>query len=140
MTHIVRKVEYVIERSFDTMTGLMNRAGFEAQLQESAKSLSTDKAPHQLIYFDLDNLQLVNDTFGREAGDAVIIRFTRMLEEDLSRNAVVSRLTGDDFAILLTHSTVEDALARLAASVFTRYVKSVPILLSVLGCPRKSPG
>jgi len=110
MAHIVRKVEYVIERSFDSMTGLMNRAGFEAQLQESAKSLDDSTGPHQLIYLDLDNLQLVNDTFGREAGDAVIIRFARMLEEDLSRNAVVSRLTGDDFCILLTHSSGEHAL------------------------------
>jgi len=116
MAHIVRKVEYVIERSFDAMTGLMNRTGFEAQLQESAKSLSAAKQPHQLIYFDLDNLQLVNDTFGREAGDAVITRFARMLEEDLSRNAVVSRLTGDDFCILLTHSSREQAL-QLAAEI-----------------------
>lgn len=110
MAHIVRKVEYVIERSFDAMTGLMNRSGFEAQLIESAQTLSDKEAPHQLIYFDLDNLQLVNDTFGREAGDAVIIRFARLLEEDLSRNAVVSRLTGDDFCILLTHSDTDTAV------------------------------
>ena len=110
MAHIVRKVEHVIERSFDAMTGLMNRSGFEAQLHESAKSLVDTEEPHQLIYFDLDNLQLVNDTFGRDAGDAVIIRFARLLEEDLSRNAVVSRLTGDDFCILLTHSNTEDAM------------------------------
>jgi diguanylate cyclase (GGDEF)-like protein len=119
MAHIVRKVEYVIERSFDAMTGLMNRSGFEAQLQESAKSLSAEKEPHQLIYFDLDNLQLVNDTFGREAGDAVIMKFARTLEEDLSRNAVVSRLTGDDFCILLTHSNSKQAL-ELAAEVRQR--------------------
>ncbi|MDX1498537.1 MAG: EAL domain-containing protein [Woeseiaceae bacterium] len=110
MAHIVRKVEHVIERSFDSMTGLMNRAGFEAQLRESAKSLAGDAASHQLIYFDLDNLQLVNDTFGREAGDAVIIRFARLLEEDLPRNAVVSRLTGDDFCMLLTHSDADAAM------------------------------
>ncbi|MDA0705993.1 MAG: EAL domain-containing protein [Proteobacteria bacterium] len=110
MAHIVRKVEYVIERSFDVMTGLMNRSGFEAQLQESAKSLQDTSAPHQLIYLDLDNLQLVNDTFGRDAGDAVIMRFAAMLEEDLSRNAVVSRLTGDDFCILLAHSSGAQAL------------------------------
>ena len=104
MAHIVRKVEYVIEQSFDSMTGLMNRSGFEAQLQESAKSLAESDDAHQLIYFDLDNLQLINDTFDQEAGDEVIIRFARLLEEDLSRHAVVSRLTGDDFCILLTHA------------------------------------
>ncbi|MBT8100491.1 MAG: EAL domain-containing protein, partial [Gammaproteobacteria bacterium] len=116
MAHIVRKVEYVIERSFDAMTGLMNRAGFEAQLHESAKSLTKADDTHQLIYFDLDNLQLVNDTFGRDAGDEVIIRFARLIEEDLSRNAVVSRLTGDDFCILLTHAD-GDAAMELAQTI-----------------------
>ena len=110
MSHIVRKVEYVIEQSFDLMTGLMNRSGFEAQLFESMNSLMGSDDEHQIIYFDLDNLQLVNDTFGREAGDEVIIRFSQMLEDELPKNAVATRLTGDDFAILLTHSTVEEAL------------------------------
>lgn len=110
MSHIVRKVEYVIQQSFDAMTGLMNRAGFEAQLQESMKALSGKSDAHQLIYFDLDNLQLVNDTFDRAAGDDVIIRFAQLIEEHLPKNAVASRLTGDDFVILLTHSTVEQAI------------------------------
>ena len=110
MAHIVRKVEYVIEQSFDAMTGLMNRSGFEAQLHESAKSLASSDEAHQLIYFDLDNLQLVNDTFDRTAGDAVIVRFARLLEDDLSRHAVVSRLTGDDFCILLTHADTDKAM------------------------------
>ena len=104
MSHIVRKVEYVIEQSFDAMTGLMNRSGFEAQLHEAWKGLESDNDAHQMIYFDLDNLQLVNDTFGRKAGDEVIMRFAGLLEEDLPRSAVLSRLTGDDFCILLTHA------------------------------------
>jgi len=119
MAHIVRKVEYVIERSFDAMTGVMNRSGFEAQLLESGKSLQGDEDRHQLIYFDLDSLQLVNDTFGPDAGDSVIVRFARLLEEDLPRNAVVSRLTGDDFCILLAHSEQETAL-KLAETIRAR--------------------
>lgn len=110
MAHIVRKVEYVIEQSFDAMTGLMNRAGFEAQLHESRNALSSKKDTHQLIYFDLDNLQLVNDNFSRKAGDEVIMRFARLLEEDLPHSAVLSRLTGDEFCILLTHADTEAAL------------------------------
>ncbi len=111
MSHIVRKVEYVIEQSFDAMTGLMNRAGFEAQLHESRKALKESEDRHQIIYFDLDNLQLVNDTFGREAGDEVIVRFSQLVEEALPKNAVATRLTGDDFVILLTHSTIEQAMS-----------------------------
>ena len=111
MSHIVRKVEHVIQQSFDSMTGLMNRAGFEAQLHESIKSLADADDAHQLIYFDMDNLQLVNDTFTRNAGDEVIIRFAQLIGEHLPKNGVATRLTGNDFVILLTHSDVEEAMA-----------------------------
>lgn len=110
MSHIGRKVEYVIEHSFDAMTGLMNRAGFEAQLHESYSALESAQDCHQIIYFDLDNLQLVNDTFSHKAGDEVIMRFARLLEADLPKSAVLSRLTGDDFCMLLTHADTEAAM------------------------------
>ena len=116
MAHIARKVELVIRQSFDQMTGLMNRGGFEAQLHESWNALEADDDVHQLIYFDLDNLQLVNDKFGQTAGDEVIKRFAGLLEENLPQTAVVSRLDGDDFCILLTHADSDQAAA-LAAGV-----------------------
>lgn len=111
MSHIGRKVEYVIEQSFDAMTGFMNRSGFEAQLHESYDTLKSNGDCHQIIYFDLDNLQLVNDTFSRQAGDAVIMRFAGLLETDLPKSAVLSRLTGDDFCMLLTHADSDTALS-----------------------------
>lgn len=110
MTHMIRKAEDVIRQSFDPMTGLMNRVGFEAQLQESGKLLRNGKPPHQLVYFDLDNLQLVNDTFSRDAGDAVLIRFAQLLEELMPANAVATRLTGDDFVVLMTHAESDEAM------------------------------
>ena len=110
MSFILRKVQYFIEQSFDAMTGLVNRGGFEAQLTESWDDLRDAGDRHQLIYLDLDNLQLVNDTFGRAAGDEVIIRFARLVEEQLPKSAVLSRLTGDDFCILMTHADSDAAL------------------------------
>lgn len=138
MSHIGRKVEYVIEQSFDTMTGLMNRAGLEAQLTESFGDLQSDDDTHQVIYFDLDNLQLVNDTFGRNAGDEVIRRFARLLEEDLPKSAVLSRLTGDDFCMLLTHADSDAALdyannvrAKISALRYLEGDKSLQVTMSV---------
>jgi len=138
MSHIGRKVEYVIEQSFDAMTGLMNRSGFEAQLQESFEALKSDRDTHQIIYFDLDNLQLVNDTFSRDAGDEVILSFARSLEEDLPKSAVLSRLTGDDFCILLTHANSESALdyankirGKTAALRYLEGDKSLQVTMSI---------
>ncbi len=110
MSHIARKVEYVVEQSFDGMTGLMNRAGFETQLHESSIALTETEDSHQIICFDIDNLQLVNDTFGHKAGDEIIIRFAQLLERFLPKNAVATRLTEDDFVILMTHSTSAQAV------------------------------
>ncbi len=138
MSHIARKVEYVIEQSFDVMTGLMNRAGFEAQIEESFGTLEAATDQHQIIYFDLDNLQLVNDTFGRKAGDEVIVRFARLLEEDLPNSGVLSRLTGDDFCMLLTHSDSETALRyangvrdKISALRYLEGDKSLQLTMSV---------
>ncbi len=138
MSHIQRKVEYVIERSFDAMTGLMNRSGFEAQLTESWNDLESGTDKHQIIYLDLDNLQLVNDTFGRNAGDDVIMRFSRIVEGALPKSAVLARLTGDDFCILMTHAD-GDAAMELARDVrdacrVLRYLegdKSLQVTLSI---------
>ena len=116
MSYILRKVQFVIERSFDAMTGLMNRDGFEAQLLESWEGLADCDDQHQLIYLDLDNLQLVNDSFGRQAGDNVIMRFARTIEEQLPKSAVLSRLSGDDFVILMAHTDGDSAM-RLAQSI-----------------------
>jgi len=138
MSHIGRKVEYVIEQSFDSMTGLMSRPGFEAQLQESYSALKSDMDTHQLIYFDLDNLQLVNDTFSRKAGDEVILTFARLLQENLPKSAVLSRLTGDDFCMLLTHADSDAALAyansvrdRASALRYLESDKSLQVTMSI---------
>ncbi len=138
MSHIGRKVEYVIEQSFDVMTGLMNRDGFEAQVRESYKALKAGNDAHQLIYFDIDNLKLVNDKFGSSAGDEVVTRMASLLGESLPKTAVLSRLEGDEFCILLTHASVDDAV-ELAKSARDRcrdlrYLKgddSLQITLSV---------
>jgi diguanylate cyclase (GGDEF)-like protein len=138
MSHIGRKVEYVIEQSFDAMTGLMNRTGFEAQLQESFEALKSNDDTHQIIYFDLDNLQLVNDSFSYKAGDEVITSFARLLEQDLPKSAVLSRLTGDDFCMLLTHASAETALdyanevrSKTAALRYLEGDKSLQVTMSI---------
>ncbi|MGB5246028.1 MAG: EAL domain-containing protein [Woeseia sp.] len=110
MAHIVRKAEQVITQSFDAMTGLMNRAGFEGQLDETIKSSQGSGDTHQMLYLDLDNLQLVNDTFDHSAGDEVIKRFAQLIENALPRNGVAARLNADEFSVLLTHSDTQEAI------------------------------
>ncbi len=109
MSHIARKAEYVITQSFDPMTGLMNRSGFEAQLQESMLSMDASSHLQYMLHFDLDNLQLINDTFGHSAGDDVIKRFAQMIESELPAIGVAARLNADEFSVLLTETSLNGA-------------------------------
>lgn len=110
MSHVMHKAETVIQESFDPHTGLMNRSSFEAQLKDSASKLGNETDTHCVLYLDIDNLHLVNETFGETAGDEVITRFAMLLQEVTPKHGVVARLGGDDFAILLVGANNESGL------------------------------
>jgi diguanylate cyclase (GGDEF)-like protein len=119
MSHVMHKAENVIQESFDPHTGLMNRSSFEAQLKDSASKLENKTDTHCVLYLDIDNLHLVNETFGDTAGDEVITRFAILLQEVTPKHGVVARLGGDDFALLLMRSNNEVGL-ELASEIKKR--------------------
>ncbi len=108
---LARRAERVIESSYDPLTGLVNRNGFEAHLRDGWENLADEDDAHAVVIFDVDQLQLVNDTFGHRAGDDVLRRFAAELNEALPREGVASRLSGDNFGVLLHHTAVEAAAA-----------------------------
>ncbi len=109
-THIARRAERIVELNYDPMTSLMNRSGFDAHLQTAYEELKDASDEHALMFFDMDQLQLFNDTFDHKAGDEVLIRFASELKQLLPADGVASRISGDDFAVLLPHTSVEDAV------------------------------
>jgi diguanylate cyclase (GGDEF)-like protein/PAS domain S-box-containing protein len=83
----------------DPLTGLLNRRGFSEELGRRMARLLHDARPACLVYIDLDNFKLVNDTRGHKAGDAALIALTRILRESTRAGDVVARLGGDEFVI-----------------------------------------
>jgi len=108
---VARRAERVMESYYDGLTGLVNRVGFEAHLRESYRELATDEDNHALVIFDLDKLQLVNDSFGHDAGDDILRRFAAELQQAVPADGVATRLSGDNFGVLLHHCDVERAAA-----------------------------
>jgi diguanylate cyclase (GGDEF)-like protein len=93
----------------DALTGLANRLEFEAQVQKALRSVS-DGARHALLYMDLDQFKIINDTCGHEAGDELLRQLAVVLRVPVREGDTLARLGGDEFGVLLTHCALEHAL------------------------------
>ncbi|MGH8614063.1 MAG: EAL domain-containing protein [Gammaproteobacteria bacterium] len=105
-----RKAEKLsYQATHDPLTGLINRGEFERRLQ---RVLGTAEArdPHALLYLDLDQFKLVNDTAGHMAGDELLHQLAAVLETKTRKRDTLARLGGDEFGVLLEHCAPEQAL------------------------------
>lgn len=85
----------------DSLSGLLNRRGFEASATVALQSCSRNNQPACLMIADLDHFKTINDTHGHAAGDAVIESVGRHINEVSGKTAICGRLGGEEFAILL---------------------------------------
>ncbi|MGN6525871.1 MAG: EAL domain-containing protein [Burkholderiaceae bacterium] len=94
----------------DALTGLVNRAEFEARLKRVLDKSHEDASEHALLYIDLDQFKLVNDACGHAVGDVLLQQMARMLSDAVRARDTVARLGGDEFAIIMEHCGAERAL------------------------------
>jgi diguanylate cyclase (GGDEF)-like protein len=85
----------------DPLTGLLNRRGFSEEVTRRMARLARAGQPACLVYADLDNFKLVNDTYGHEAGDAALVALCRTLRDSARPSDVIARLGGDEFVLWL---------------------------------------
>lgn len=104
---MTRRVSY--QATHDTLTGLVNRREFENQLGLALYSARVEKKNHVLLYLDLDQFKVVNDTCGHLAGDELLKQVSVRLSHRLRENDSLARLGGDEFGILLRGCKLEDA-------------------------------
>ncbi|OYY94043.1 MAG: hypothetical protein B7Y41_08915 [Hydrogenophilales bacterium 28-61-23] len=89
------------QASHDPLTGLLNRHGFDAALQQAWDSTQQTDMRHCLLYLDLDQFKLVNDTSGHQAGDELLRQLASAMRQSLRGSDVIARLGGDEFGVLL---------------------------------------
>lgn len=93
----------------DTLTGVMNRARFQASLKEELERARKEGGSGAVLYVDLDEFKHVNDTLGHHAGDEMLRRIARAMEGSLRERDALARLGGDEFAVLLPDTSLTDA-------------------------------
>ncbi|MGO8829430.1 MAG: PAS domain S-box protein [Steroidobacteraceae bacterium] len=99
------------QASHDALTGLINRREFENRLTAAVESVRQDSdCRHALLYLDLDQFKLVNDTCGHPAGDQLLKQITGVLQSRVRSGDTLARLGGDEFGILLQNCLLDQAL------------------------------
>ncbi|PMV23328.1 MULTISPECIES: EAL domain-containing protein [unclassified Pseudomonas] len=90
------------QATHDALTGLANRREFEYRLEQVLHPMGTQQGGrHALMFLDLDQFKLVNDTCGHAAGDELLRHICALLQSDLREGDTLARLGGDEFGILL---------------------------------------
>jgi diguanylate cyclase (GGDEF)-like protein/PAS domain S-box-containing protein len=126
------------QATHDSLTGLANRRRLEAELEIALTGAAADGRQHALLYIDVDQFKVVNDTCGHAAGDELLCRLTGIFSPLMQAHDLLARIGGDEFAILLTDRSLQqaeqfanDVRETVAKSSFTWHEQRFPLAVSV---------
>jgi len=101
---------------YDSLTGLVNRYQFDNVLNMTLSNVNKNDVQHALLYMDLDQFKVVNDTCGHLAGDKLLEDLAICLRSSVRDSDILARLGGDEFALLL-HSCPEEKVLLIANKI-----------------------
>jgi len=93
----------------DDLTGLASRAAFEHRAQELLNRCREDNSSHALLFLDLDQFKIVNDTCGHIVGDELLCEIATTMNKNIRSSDMLARLGGDEFGVLLEGCDIDNA-------------------------------
>jgi diguanylate cyclase (GGDEF)-like protein len=124
-----RQKEVTFQARLDHLSQVNNRRSFDEKQKELFATLK-DGWSHSLLILDIDNFKQVNDTFGHEAGDQLIIKFGNALKTCLRNSDFIARLGGDEFCVLFPYTPLDRA-QELAERLRANIPESVELIPGV---------
>lgn len=113
--HAHSRIEYLEQLSDeDTLVPLLNRRAFVRELDRYISFSERYDIPSCLLYFDLDGMKSINDSYGHTAGDAVLLHVTELMRRNLRGSDVLARLGGDEFGAILVQADRESTERKAA--------------------------
>jgi len=103
------KERFSYHATHDALTGLINRHEFDRRLTTALARTRIDKSKHAILYLDLDQFKVVNDTCGHIAGDELLRQLTTLLKNVIRDEDTLARLGGDEFGVLLDYCELPKA-------------------------------
>jgi diguanylate cyclase (GGDEF)-like protein len=124
MTASLLRGDLALQASTDHLTGLLNRRAMDRAAVE-VLALATPARPASAIVIDLNDFKHINDTFGHNCGDAVLIAVARALELGLRKSDFLGRMGGDEFVALLPATPL--ATARETAAALDQSIRAIRV-------------
>lgn len=140
------RVELERQASTDPLTGVMNRRRILERLEEGFYHYRRYQRPFSILLMDLDGFKNVNDTFGHQVGDQVLIKFTELICTMKRESDVMGRLGGDEFCLFLPETqageaaTVADRILALFQKKITSNDPEETIVTTSIGVSQVLPG
>jgi diguanylate cyclase (GGDEF)-like protein/PAS domain S-box-containing protein len=97
------------QATHDSLTGMVNRIEFKRRLEAALSQAKTLKQTHTLLFIDLDQFKIINDTCGHMAGDRLLIELAQLMKSAINPSDSAARIGGDEFAILISECTPDEA-------------------------------
>lgn len=117
-----KKTEEILEymSHHDPLTSLPNRTFFEKQIQKNIEEAKKSGSYMAILYLDLDNFKMVNDTLGHDKGDKLLKKVARTLSKSIREGDTVARLGGDEFAIIINKLKKADDATTIAKNIISK--------------------
>lgn len=101
----------------DALTQLPNRVALHEHLPQAISRSRQSGDPLAVLFMDIDHFKQVNDTYGHEAGDGLLVEFANRLRASLRHTDMVARLAGDEFVVVLEHLTNASQAEQIAQKI-----------------------
>mgnify|MGYP005993272405 FL=1 len=112
---------------YDILTGLPNRTLFEQNLETIVNESKRYNRRFALIFLDLDNFKLVNDTYGHLVGDKLLQNVAHILKNSIRKSDTVSRLSGDEFIVIIKDLKLNSDIEKVASKIISAASDSIII-------------
>ena len=130
---VLRKHHDKLEKlaNFDSLTQVQNRRSFKTKLEHLLLLHSRNKRPFCLLFMDIDDFKIINDTFGHKVGDDVLVQTASILSNHIRKTDLLARWGGEEFVIALIDTDIEDAHTR--AQKIREAIQDDKIIKEIIG-------
>lgn len=105
----IEKSEYEKSSKEDPLTGCLNRAGFSSVLMREQENLSKNGRPVSFVILDIDHFKHINDTYGHQVGDEVLVNLTKLIQGKIRNTDALVRWGGEEFVVLCGDTPIQNA-------------------------------